>query len=46
MPAGFWLRTDCDNIVARRFYEKSGLSLRGEAPRPISGEWMATYEWP
>jgi GNAT superfamily N-acetyltransferase len=46
MPDGFWLRTDAGNVVARGFYERRGLRLRGDASHPVSGHPVASYVWP
>jgi ribosomal protein S18 acetylase RimI-like enzyme len=46
MSGGFWLRTNAANFPARRFYEKHGFRLEGEAPHPIWGQIMAGYRWP
>ena len=45
MPGGFWLRTNADNSVARRFYEAQGLRFDGEVVHPTLGHRMAHYLW-
>jgi GNAT superfamily N-acetyltransferase len=46
MPQGFWLRAAADNICARTFYERRGLRLDGEQPRPDTSSMVAIYVWP
>lgn len=46
MPEGFRLRTDADNLGARRFYERNGLRMLSIAPHPIYGQLTVTYAWP
>jgi GNAT superfamily N-acetyltransferase len=46
MPEGFFLRTDQENQVARRFYEQEGFRLQEVAPHPILGVMTCTYVWP
>jgi GNAT superfamily N-acetyltransferase len=46
MPTGFWLRTDSENLPARRFYEGRGLRLKSETSHPDTKKLMASYVWP
>jgi GNAT superfamily N-acetyltransferase len=46
MPGGFWLRAAADNTVARRFYEKHGMTAGPLEPHPALGHLTVVYRWP
>lgn len=45
MPVGFWLRTHCENLAARRFYEGQGLHNIGEGRHETWPIMVVRYQW-
>ncbi|MEY8831494.1 N-acetyltransferase family protein [Sedimentitalea sp. XS_ASV28] len=45
MPSGFTLSTASTNTDARKFYERSGLTMTGTDVHPRAGHAISYYEW-
>lgn len=46
LPTGFWLRTNVENLGARRFYAREGLAYVEDKPHPRHPDHIQSiYEW-